>query len=191
MPAGWTGELLPMLGPGASLSAGIAIGHYKTPLSVLLQRSKELLDFSKTEGRSRIGFGHASRGGEKSRFTLPWNINGEQAHNIIKQVIDSFHSENLPFRLPYKLRSLSSALHPILEDLKLGKLKEKEFDELCRGLFLSCLGEGDFKDQEAYQQVQAAQRLWLEGVKLFQEDYERITDGLLFCRTMAHLGDEE
>jgi CRISPR-associated protein Cmr2 len=41
------GLLLPLLGEGASLSAGIAIGHYKTPLSVLLTRSKELLDFAK------------------------------------------------------------------------------------------------------------------------------------------------
>jgi CRISPR-associated protein Cmr2 len=178
MPAGWVGELLPLLGTGASLSAGIAVGHYKTPLSVLLRRSKELLRFAKERGRSRIGFGHASRGGEKSRFALPWKTEDGQAHEIIRSVIEGFRSGDLASRLPYKLRTVTPSLCAVLE---------KDIDEkLCRGLFQSCLGEGSWKSTEAA----AAWRLWLEGIRLYRSDLDAATDGLLFCRAMAGGGGE-
>jgi CRISPR-associated protein Cmr2 len=186
---GWRGELLPLLGRGASLSAGVAIGHYKTPLSVLLRRSKELQKLAKEAGRGRVGFGHASRGGEKSEAVLPWGEGPSAAHRIVGKVVNGFRNKLIPSRLPYKLREVAPAL------LGVGHGNAEDLDKLCRGLFRACLSEGDGASDAAG----AALRLWVEGVQSCnhaarasgRHDADTLRDaigGLLFCRELAGLG---
>lgn len=182
------GLLLPMLGTGASLSAGIAIAHYKTPLSVQLRRSKELLDLAKNTGRRALALGHASRGGDKTRFSIPWNdpvIDPDRSGRaILKQAIEGFAKGRLPGRLPYKLRELAPAARCGLAEIGPGENGAEHRDRLLRGLFASCLdGPGDRNAQAA------AFALWRRGIDIAGEDEARFTDGLLLCRELARGGD--
>lgn len=189
---GWRGELLPLMGAGASLSAGVAIGHYKTPLSVLLKRSAELQELAKQSGRARVGVGHASRGGEKSRTVLPWGEGDTAAHHVARMVAEGFRAGHLPSRLPYKLRAIAPAL-------RVGVGDEEALRVLSEGLFRICLEGGD---DEIHSFRQAALRLWLEGVNHCHrklpsghspgpDAFDDAIAGLLFCRKLAGLGDGE
>jgi CRISPR-associated protein Cmr2 len=194
------GALLPMLGTSASLSAGIAIGHYKTPLSALLRRSKELQEFAKEpfkedaskdasernwKGRNALAIGHASRGGEKTRFALPWNNDSSKgcptANLILREVVVGFKKGDLPNSLPYKLRELALSARCGLDCI--GK-DEKTSDQLLKGLFNSCLenSKGKFAD--------AAFKVWKQGIYLQRSSTSKnpeskYTDGLLLCRALA------
>lgn len=216
------GTLLPMLGYHASLSAGIAIGHYKTPLSALLTRSQQLLDYAKDpfgdgdggestnwHGR-RVAIGHASRGGEKTRFALPWASGGAgaprvDAHATLREVMEAFRTGGLPGRLPYKLRELGLSARCGLERIAAQDASAEEKTavrkELLEGLFATCL-EGDV----APSLRQAAFRLWAQGIRLHErsarcpdeergqtrdQGESRYTDGLLLCRALASGGDGE
>ena len=225
------GALLPMLGTVASLSAGIAIGHYKTPLSVLLKRSQDLLDYAKEPfkdrqagqdgwtGRSAVAIAHASRGGQKTRFAMPWGTEGARldAHLTLRTVTWAFAPRkngesaladvrgSLPGRLPYKLRELGLSVRCGLEAIRDGggsaEEKQTRRGNLLRGLFNRCL-EGEVDDRIK----DAAFRLWEQGISLHERPAshccpdreslglrappeERYTDGLLLCRELASLSD--
>ncbi|WP_315783316.1 MULTISPECIES: type III-B CRISPR-associated protein Cas10/Cmr2 [unclassified Bradyrhizobium] len=190
-----TGDLLPMLGSGVSLSAGISIGHYKTPLSVQLQRSHSLLKFAKSSGRSRVGIGHGSRGGEKTLFALRWTpADRPPAHDLIGTVTRGFRDGTLPGRLPYKLRlvaeSLRCGLERIVEAGGDAAHQAERRTRLIEGLFRASIDEGPKDVQEA------ALALWREGIELHGRDSEgdaeeRYTDGLLLCRELARDAAEE
>ncbi|SER20127.1 CRISPR-associated protein Cmr2 [Solimonas aquatica] len=200
------GTLLPMLGSSATLSAGIAIGHYKTPLSVLLRRSKDLLTFAKDTGRCSVGIGHASRGGNKSRFAMPWErdaaLGRPVAHLSLNTVIEAFRNGELPGRLPYKLRELAPSARYGLERIQTLQHAEQidtARTNLLRGLFASCI------DLPKTPGAQAAFQVWERGVSLYEQPQaarpeavaardgerreERYTDGLLLCRELARGGD--
>ncbi len=204
------GPLLPMLGRGVSLSAGIAFGHYKTPLSVLLARSQALLKFAKEPdtdggpppgaiwtGRRALAVGHASRGGEKTRFALPWNgpddapDESPRAHRAMTLVRDAFRDGGLSSRLPYKLRERAPAVQQALQEIAKHPLVEPDEDDreerLLRGLLRTCLGGPEI----AQDRQNAALALWRQGIRLHPNDPDRYTDGLLFCRALAGGGDSE
>ncbi|MEO5367096.1 MAG: type III-B CRISPR-associated protein Cas10/Cmr2 [Magnetococcus sp. WYHC-3] len=202
------GKLLPMLGSGASLSAGIAIGHYKTPLSQLLKRSRDLQDYAKEpfkhgtipdgpswSGRRALAVGHASRGGTKTGFALPWNDesasahDGPSAHRHMQRIIDAFREGKLPGRLPYKLRALTPTLKGALEELS--TLEDRNRSDLSKrqlleDLFASCL-EGDMETELRT----SALKLWQRGIDLHRENLARAVDGLLVCRELSRDDGEE
>ena len=193
------GNLLPMLGDGASLSAGIAIGHYKTPLSVQLQRAREVLKTAKDQGRRGLGLGHASRGGAKTAFSIPWNDRSsgsdKAAQVILKTAIDGFGAGGgLPGRLPYKLRQLALSVRCGLREIddsadstSSPKERDERRSEFLRGLFTASLDGADAREAG-----RAAFALWRRGIDIHGvEDVEaegRYTDGLLFCRELARGG---
>lgn len=200
-----TGALLPMLGVGASLSAGIAVGHYKTPLSVLLARSKDLLHFAKQppseqsslpegqwRGRRAVAVGHASRGGEKTRFAMPWGDDPSNrtrsAQSCIRATIDGFKTGTLPGRLPYQLRALGLSAFCGLQRIDAGPLPEEQKrdarERLLWGLFKGCLARPDAASND----VEAAFALWRQGIAIHGRQYHDYTDGLLFCREMTRGG---
>lgn len=198
------GPLLPMLGRHASLSAGIAVGHYKTPLRVLLERSKDLLECAKTpfgadvqmsvegwRGRRAVAVGHASRGGEKTHFILPWSEPGQapEAHRTLRCGINAFEKGWLPSRLPYKLRELAVTakygLERIDATIKSSEECKAAKDRLLKGLFDSCL------DEPGWRGAEEARAIWEQGIALYPKDPERYTDGLLFCRALAGGGQDE
>jgi CRISPR-associated protein Cmr2 len=196
------GALLPMLGTQASLSAGIAIGHYKTPLSALLHRSKMLLELAKEPfqdegsgdrtwtGRRAVAIGHASRGGEKTRFVLPWNDDSStsrpQAQLTLGKVMQGFSDGTLPGRLPYKLREMALSARCGLDRIHEGAGSTEEKIQarkrLLKGLFDSCM------EKSGTDTAQAALRIWVQGIDLERKDESHYTDGLLLCRELAQAG---
>lgn len=180
------GPVLPMLGPGHSLSAGIAFGHYKTPLSQLLARAGRMLDEAKEHaGRSAVALSHAARGGEKNVFAMNWGSGESGAYTVLNQVIQGFKQGHLPNRLPYKLRELAPLLRALPED-------EEKRSPWLHGLFKRALGETVSVSLE-----NAAFTLWQQGLHLAAmaderrddseqaESVERQVAGLLLCRALA------
>jgi CRISPR-associated protein Cmr2 len=132
LPGGRGVALYPMLGRGQSLSAGIAIAHYKTPLSLLLETAEDLLESEAKErmGRSALAVALLSRGGTKAIFASRWRVretgdSGSEGRSEVEpeppdvqlhldRVIEAFGRRResaersaggrLPGRLPYKLR---------------------------------------------------------------------------------------
>ncbi len=196
------GLLLPMLGANASLSAGIAIGHYKTPLALLLRRSGALLKRAKTpfenerdpfpgdwKGRRALAVGHASRGGEKSEFVLPWASATSRldGHHVLRRVQDAFELGTLPGRLPYKLREYAPSINAALKSLQEHRLTAEEIsreeERLLRGIFRRCLESAETGVAED------AYRVWHHGIRLHHPEHpKRYADGLLLCRALAGFG---
>jgi hypothetical protein len=120
-------RLLPMMGPGQTLSAGIAIGHYKTSLGELVRASWEERERAKGKLENEDGVGSSTRGnafsirrytrgGEKTRLSFAWGKAGEspdealKGYERVRHVIDAFKNGHLPGRLPYTLREVEEAV---------------------------------------------------------------------------------
>jgi CRISPR-associated protein Cmr2 len=136
-----SGEILPLLGPFQSLSAGIAFGHFKTPLQGAIQAAHHLLHGVAKETVGRSGFALAiwTRSGIKVEAGLRWRSGdwpsstsaiaamgtetGESFNREflappenalrIRRVIAGFESGRIPGRLPYKLREAVCAMGEI------------------------------------------------------------------------------
>lgn len=197
------GRLLPMLGKGQSLSAGIAYGHYKTSLAGLLRQSKAMLEtWAKDRaGRRAVGLSHFSRGGLKTEFALPWERDGISAYERFEMVRRGFDCGNLPGRLPYKLRELNPVLRPLLTGET--PVNDESRAALLRGMFEQCLGAGTAGKAEA----DHAFLLWRQGLELAlakaqgetpnkcgseqSDPLARAADGLVLARLLAQSGEEE
>ncbi len=167
-------RLLPMLGGGQSLSAGIAFGHYKTPLRMMLDEAGRLLDRWAKEkaGRSAIAMAHVTRGGVKNRFAMRWD---DHAHAVFRRVIEGFESGEISGRLPYRLRELAAAFDGV----------ERNAKEERRQLALAL-----FNKASSGQPHPAAKTLWLQGIELCRAGYEgEAVQGLLLCRALANGGE--
>jgi len=114
--------LLPMMGTGQTLSAGIVMGHYKTPLGMLVKAAWEERERAKGKNESApLTNGNAcsirrmSRGGEKARLRFSWGDPEKPEKALdgylrVKRVIDAFEKRELPGRLPYKLREVQESI---------------------------------------------------------------------------------
>ncbi len=182
------GEILTMLGKGYSLSAGIAYGHFKTPLSDLLRQSKEMLaEWAKgRSGRAAVGLSHSSRNGVKTRFAMSWGSEGESANvRRFQLVVKGFRDGTLPKRLPYKLRDY----HRLLGEL--GPATDDEAARLLiKGLFTEAVGVRDRWTPE----IQAAFDLWWQGLHLngamTADIPDQAADGLGIARMLSAEEDE-
>lgn len=189
------GPLLAMLGPGASLSAGITIGHYKTPLRAMLREAHRLLDeVAKDEtGRAAVALSYCTRGGPKYQLGMKWTAGGVLAAEAIDRVARAFRDRALPSRLPYKLREAARA---ILGALEAAPAREAE---LLSGLLRREL-DGRKIDSDLHGAVLA---LWREGLRTSltprrdgeeRRDHhgagKRMADGLLLARALG-TGEQE
>jgi CRISPR-associated protein Cmr2 len=76
------GRDLLMMGTQATLSAGIAIVHYKEDLRAALDMARKAERGAKIAGRNRICLTAARRSGEHASATLPWCLVGELADAV-------------------------------------------------------------------------------------------------------------
>ena len=175
---GWTGELLGMPGPHQSLSAGIVYAHFKTPLSAVIKKARTLLNQVAKEDKGRAAFAAAiySRGGVKVEFGSPWQDEEESTPTgwpekaaRMDRVREAFAKNQLPGRLPYKLRESAWAL-----EAADGADNEKT---LLEGLVIRALSHG---------RVDPA--LVKDVVALWSEDSSAA--GLLLCRALASEEEE-
>lgn len=114
--------LLPMMGTGQTLSAGIVIGHYKTPLGGLVngawaerERAKGKNESARPANGNACSIRRMSRSGEKARLLFSWGEPEKpdmalERYLQIKRVINAFANRELPGRLPYKLREVQEAI---------------------------------------------------------------------------------
>ncbi len=122
-----SGRLIAMLGKSGHISAGIACGHFKTRMGLLLRTSHTLLEEWAKEraGRQAAGLGHFSRNGIKTMFAAPWRLGADTKHwpisspdarmmlaEAVETVIDGFTRGTLPKALPYKLVAGLELLDP-------------------------------------------------------------------------------
>jgi CRISPR-associated protein Cmr2 len=188
------GELLPLLGPGQSLSASIIYAHYKTPLSGLVKAAETLLEDEAKDraGRGAVALRLRSRGGEKLTCALKWK-SGEDplgAYRLLSATTEGFRTGRIPGRLPYKLRELSGLVHAArashAQDTDKG---HDALVRLARGLFAEACERG-----KSTQEWEAACQLWLMGLGLGESaHWDNPEAGLLLCRGLASLdaGKEE
>ncbi len=187
------GRIMPMLGPGCTMSAGIMYGHFKTPLGRLLENSHTLLDtWAKGRaGRNSVGLGHFSRGGVKTMFAAPWDTGSQGLSRTVEMVRDSFADprKGLPSSLPYKLREQRLLLDPFDLEENAGMGEEKT-TRLMQGLLARAVGEEGVDDATR----KAVLALWQAGRRLARsaadsgDGRRREVDdlaGLFFCRYLG------
>ncbi len=184
---GWTGELLAMMGPHQSLSAGIVYAHFKTPLGTMVRKAHDLLDRVAKEEKGRAAFAAAvySRGGVKVEFGTQWSREEANGRSVwpenaarIDRVREAFASSRLPGRLPYKLRESAWALE-VTEG-------PKERMALLEGLVDRALILSGGASEET---VQTGTTLRDDVVALWSADSSAA--GLLLCRALSRHDEEE
>lgn len=176
------GPLLAMLGPGVSLSAGITIGHYKSPLRTMLHQAHHLLEEVAKEkmGRSAVALSYCTRSGPKYQVGMRWESEGSRAAEVIDLVAGAFGDGSLPSRLPYKLREATPSLRGALDT-----------DGTAKDTLLTGLLRRELDEKHLAPDVQAAVlTLWRAGFEGDRGDErghgaERSVDGLLLARALA------
>jgi CRISPR-associated protein Cmr2 len=176
------GELFPLLGPNQSLSAGIGVAHFKTPLGGVLKKAADMQEQAKRmPEKASIGLAAYSRGGVKVQATLRWR----QAPSLGK-AIQGFEEGALPGKLPYQLREQAQALLAVAAT-------RADVSGLSTAL-LEAAGSGEWQTGP---QAPAVRALWESGIEqalcaLAVEDnnvtdliVEQATAPLRLARTLA------
>ncbi|MFP7753704.1 type III-B CRISPR-associated protein Cas10/Cmr2 [Thermodesulfobacteriota bacterium B35] len=179
-------HLMPMLGSGCTMSAGIMYGHFKTPLGTLLHHSHILLDSWAKElaGRNAAGLGHFSRGGVKTMFAARWDTGISGLADTVRRVRDGFAKEGtLPASLPYKLREQGRLLDPFALPSD-GPRDQDKTKRIMNGLLRKAVGDGRVGEATG----RAVLALWQAGCRLREHPGDRKVDdlaGLFFCRYLS------
>lgn len=71
-----------------TISMGIAIAHYKQPLSMVLDRAKIMEHQAKDNGRNRYAMGVMKHSGSNLDTTLPWNVSKIFSLNSLKYIFE-------------------------------------------------------------------------------------------------------
>lgn len=169
------GEIIPMLGPHHSLSAGIAYAHFKTPLGLVIEAAREALnqDAKQLADRAACAERLFTRGGPKLSSVFRWNDSGFDIR-AVRRIRDDFREGKLPARMPYKLRGNRAAF---------GALGVGEHAQLAAGLVRVAL------DGRSEQRAADLGALWVEGIRAFR-DADIALGNLLLCRALATEEDD-
>lgn len=204
LPATSAMRVFPMLGRAHSLSAGIVFGHFKTPLSRMLQLARANLEERakpRTKGLvTRTPQGHLSisrvsrGGGVKASYTAPWYSPEEPAAptsamsceppNLAARMdawTKGFRSNALPARLPYTLLQRLELLIPAIRGEDFGRERHRLLAALVA--------------QEAPEALQSLQTTIaagvLAGAPTDAMNARDMVGGLLVARHFAKGGEDE
>ncbi len=73
-----------------TFSAGVAIAHYKTPLSIVLERARTMEKQAKNvDGKDAVGFALLKHSGNISETVFKWNYDTENTMTLMKNVSDA------------------------------------------------------------------------------------------------------
>ena len=190
------GRILPMLGQGSSLSAGITYGHFKTRMGLLWENAHKMLDvFAKEKaGRAAAGLGHFSRSGPKTKFAAKWVLGQDiKLDEAVEKIIEAFRKNKIPSSLPYKLARYTQYLDPSILDLD-----EEDCSRVMNGLLAKAL-DGKGIDEGLRKAIHS---VWNAGYSLatpadeqgFGRTYGEMDftplDGLFLCRYLAGTAEE-
>jgi len=188
LPTPVTGRTSRMLGPYCSLSAGIAVGHFKTALSLMLEEAGRQLQRTAKEQLQRraMAVSYFTRSGVKATFGLRWSAAGEpvQGHRPLLALMRAFAEGDLPRRLPYKLRTLALAAHTAMagetRDIDPHAVPYRRRQILQRFLATALEGPVGPTLRDALVEV------WRLGFELYPDEPERSVEGLLLCRALPN-----
>lgn len=90
-----------------TLSAGIAIVHHLTPLSISLNNARDAERTAKTEGRDSLCVALHKRGGPPVKSTLKWTMADNAGNEGWDYWIEAFNQGGISRGLPYELRDLA------------------------------------------------------------------------------------
>jgi CRISPR-associated protein Cmr2 len=88
-----------LMGGKASVSAGLAVVHYKEDLRFALDRARQAEKLAKSAGRDALGLAVCRRSGEHSSALVPW---GQCGH--VESMVSAFQND-VSDRWAYKLRA--------------------------------------------------------------------------------------
>lgn len=180
------GPVIPMLGRGQSLSAGIVYAHFKDRLGALVGDAQQLVDEAKRRPEKRaVALAWRSRGGEKLRCMLPWDASttlGDQKQSrdgryesvrAWSRLAEAFSNGTLSKDLPYRLRDRGSMGATLCDRFRDAPPK-----------LLQALGRlaGDGLSADLKRDVVT---LWLAGLLLHDEKPERAAAGLTIARSLS------
>lgn len=77
-----------------SISMGIAIAHYKQPLSMVIAKAHEMETLAKNEGRNRFAMAVIKHSGTIIHFNYPWLKCEVEAFGTVNKVLDNLNAEN-------------------------------------------------------------------------------------------------
>lgn len=195
-----TGTLIPMLGGGQSLSAGIVYAHFKDHLGRLVTEAERLVN---KEAKDRMGLGAValswrSRGGEKRCFAMKWRGEKPPKNNdddsvetsevpvqSWARIVEAFKKEKLSKSLPYKLRERSLVAYLIAGQEKSGSLPSR--DVLCN--LAEKYAPGKREDENSL--LNHVVTLWRAGFQKIEPTATAVqagcaADGLAICRALAN-----
>ena len=188
------GEILPMLGRHQSLSAGIAYAHFKTPLHLVVDAARAAL-----EDRAKGAGGRAAcaevlftRSGAKYHSVFRWDggdglLRGQSMAQAVKDIRGELVRDELPSRLPYKVRADAAALRALATS-------PDALRRMAWGLVTRALGDACKSPDTP--RVRRLVALWLEGLRAAHGEE---TDGrgddlgtgnLLLSRALANEEEE-
>ncbi len=121
-------ELFPMLGRPHGISAGIAFGHFKTPLDRLIREGRDNLHEVAKRGpggrKGALAVTRFTRSGSKGLFAAGWLLGSGSYHDgswspepptiasTVQRVAEAFAKKTLSDTLPYKLAQVLDVLGP-------------------------------------------------------------------------------
>jgi CRISPR-associated protein Cmr2 len=192
------GPVLPMLGGNQSLSAGIVYANMKDPLGGLVRTAGRLLDelAKGRAGRAAVALADRSRNGEKRAFAMKWHqgappLSGVPgAHHLIRRLTQAFVHQQLPSRLPYKLREVARALEPIFDEWP-DRILDPDPDQ--PRLLRNSIAANVDRDLDPAV-LDAVEATWLAGWRLRSksgkptaEPVDHTLDGLLLALSLAEV----
>lgn len=203
------GPVIPMLGAGHSLSAGIVYAHFKDSLGHLVAEAERLVDEDAKArlGRDAVAFSWRSRRGEKLRFAMHWRWppgstgQGDAQATLVvppaqtfARVASAFAKGELSKGLPYELAERSLAAQVIACREGPGRLPSPEVlrNLLPSGALGSQEGSSASDRDTLRDQAVALWRAGFEGAwasddrRSARERAGRAADGLRLCRELAN-----
>lgn len=89
------GKYILTMGPEATVSMGVVIAHYKTPLQIVIQKVFEMEKKAKKEGKNRFAICLMKRSGEERIALAEWKYDDkEDTIKALKEIAKSFDEEN-------------------------------------------------------------------------------------------------
>ncbi|MEO0295465.1 MAG: type III-B CRISPR-associated protein Cas10/Cmr2, partial [candidate division WOR-3 bacterium] len=88
------GRFILTMGPEATVSMGVVIAHYKTPLQIVIRKVFEMEKLAKGEGKNRFAICLMKRSGEERIVTAQWKYDDRDTIKTLKEIAKSFDENN-------------------------------------------------------------------------------------------------
>ncbi|MCM8808386.1 MAG: hypothetical protein NC926_10715, partial [Candidatus Omnitrophica bacterium] len=88
------GKYILTMGPEATVSMGVVIAHYKTPLQIVIQKVFEMEKKAKKENKNRFAICLMKRSGEERVVVAEWKYDDKDTIDTLKEIVKYFDVNN-------------------------------------------------------------------------------------------------